>query len=72
MAFDIKAAGQRKLLVLQNATMWALELQQTVAHVSGADPLARGQAPCLQDFEPVRELQRGSLAYLTSGLPWFK
>ena len=59
---DVKAAGQRKLLVLQNATMWALELQQTVAHVSGADPLARGQAPCLQDFEPVRELQRGSHA----------
>ena len=33
-----------------------------MAHVSGADPLARGQAPCLQDFEPVRELQRGSHA----------
>ena len=59
---DIKAAGQRKLAALQHAALWTSELQATIVSRPGADPLAHGQAPCLADFEVVRELQRGSHA----------
>ena len=59
---DIRAAGQRKLAALQHAFSWAGELQQTIVHMPTSDPLSQGQAPCLQDFEMVREIQRGSHA----------
>jgi serine/threonine protein kinase len=59
---DIRAAGQRKLAALQHACSWAGELQQTIVHMPTSDPLSQGQAPCLQDFEMVREIQRGSHA----------
>jgi hypothetical protein len=59
---DIKAAGQRKLAALQHAALWTSELQQTTVARPGADPLSHGQAPCLADFQVVRQLQRGSHA----------
>ena len=59
---DIRAAGQRKLAALQHAASWASELQQTIVHMPTSDPLSQGQTPCLQDFEMVREIQRGSHA----------
>ena len=59
---DIKAAGQRKLAAWQHAFSWSAELQQTIVHMPTSDPLSQGQAPCLQDFEMVREIQRGSHA----------
>ena len=59
---DIRAAGQRKLAALQHAYSWAGELQQTIVHMPTSDPLSQGQAPSLQDFEMVREIQRGSHA----------
>ena len=59
---DIRAAGQRKLAALQHAFSWAGELQQTIVHMPTSDPLSLGQTPSLQDFEMVREIQRGSHA----------
>ena len=59
---DIKAAGQRKLAALQHASSWTGELQQTIVHMPTSDPLSQGQAPCLHDFEMMREIQRGSHA----------
>jgi len=59
---DIKAAGQRKLAALQHAMLWTNELVQTIVPRADDDPLSQGQAPCLQDFEVVRELQRGAHA----------
>ena len=59
---DIKAAGQRKLAALQHAVLWTSDLVQTIVPRADDDPLSHGQAPTLQDFEVVRELQRGSHA----------
>ena len=57
---DIKAAGQRKLAALQHAVPWSSELIPTVVPCDNDDPLSHAQAPCLSDFQVVRELQRGS------------
>jgi len=59
---DIRAACQRKVAALQHASSWAAELQQTILHMPTSDPLSQGQAPTLQDFDMVREIQRGSHA----------
>ena len=42
--------------------LWTNELMQTIVPRAEEDPLSQGQAPCLQDFEVVRELQRGTHA----------
>lgn len=59
---DIQAAGQRKLASLQHGTSWAVQIQETVVHMPTSNPLERGQAPCLHDFQMVREIQRGAHA----------
>jgi serine/threonine protein kinase len=59
---DIRAAGTRKIAALQHAHSWASELQHTIVHMPTSDPMTQGQAPCMQDFEIVREIQRGSHA----------
>ena len=51
-----------RLRALQQAALWTSELQQTTVARPGADPLSHGQAPCLADFQVVRQLQRGSHA----------
>ena len=59
---DVRAAGVRKLAALQHAGQWSSELQATTIFQPSADPLAKGQAPTLADFEMEREIQRGSHA----------
>eukprot|EP00965_Chrysotila_dentata_P139527 4613078-Pleurochrysis_carterae.AAC.1 len=59
---DVKAAGMRKINALQQASQWASDLQQTVVQQTEADPLSIGQPPTLNDFDVVREIQRGSHA----------
>ena len=56
---DIKAAGQQ---ARSAAALGAVEQIPTVVPCDNDDPLSHAQAPCLSDFQVVREMQRGRTA----------